>query len=262
MLAPIKISICIWLRSVLYTHGNPISWGLNPQLYNAVENADLGHLPSYYVIWANVPFISNGNFNFIKKNIILFMIIKFGIIVNIILFLIFNRQFWRLWPELQRKMTPKRRSTFSLSYGFVVTHSFLRPDLHCHFKFWTEKGTWLHGLYSIFLLLIKYFWFLFRQFQFQDVFNENHVEDVATLIDRKVGLKLTEIVYACQSWCRSNILSEWAMVFDINIFHIHFQDNVFIISKPKSKYPVLQLDLRFFSRTLHCFLTNYSIPTY
>ncbi|KMZ75031.1 K(+) efflux antiporter [Zostera marina] len=48
-----------------------------------------------------------------------------------------------------------------------------------------------------------------KQFQFQDVFNENHVEDIPMLIDRK--------------------------------------DNVFIISNPKSKYPVLQLDLRLIS---------------
>lgn len=51
-----------------------------------------------------------------------------------------------------------------------------------------------------------------KSFQFHDVFNldsENRVEDTPTLIDRK--------------------------------------DNVFIISNPKSKYPVLQLDLRLIS---------------
>ncbi|XP_042405442.1 K(+) efflux antiporter 4-like isoform X2 [Zingiber officinale] len=51
-----------------------------------------------------------------------------------------------------------------------------------------------------------------KSFQFHDVFNldnENRVEDIPTLIDRK--------------------------------------DNVFIISNPKSKYPVLQLDLRLIS---------------
>nr|XP_012572153.1 K(+) efflux antiporter 4 isoform X3 [Cicer arietinum] len=51
-----------------------------------------------------------------------------------------------------------------------------------------------------------------KSFQFHDVFNldsENRVEDMPTLIDRK--------------------------------------DNVFIISNPKSKYPVLQLDLRLIS---------------
>ncbi|XP_027341506.1 K(+) efflux antiporter 4 isoform X3 [Abrus precatorius] len=51
-----------------------------------------------------------------------------------------------------------------------------------------------------------------RSFQFHDVFNldnENRAEDMPTLIDRK--------------------------------------DNVFIISNPKSKYPVLQLDLRLIS---------------
>ncbi|XP_065047516.1 K(+) efflux antiporter 6-like isoform X4 [Musa acuminata AAA Group] len=51
-----------------------------------------------------------------------------------------------------------------------------------------------------------------KSFQFQDVFNldnENRAEDIPTLIDRK--------------------------------------DNVFIISNPKSKYPVLQLDLRLIS---------------
>ena len=49
-----------------------------------------------------------------------------------------------------------------------------------------------------------------RSFQFQDVFNldnENGVEDTPILIDRK--------------------------------------DNIFIMSNPKSKYPMLQLDLRF-----------------
>ncbi|THU61114.1 hypothetical protein C4D60_Mb07t19860 [Musa balbisiana] len=52
-----------------------------------------------------------------------------------------------------------------------------------------------------------------KSFQFHDVFNldnENRAEDIPTLIDRKV-------------------------------------DNVFIISNPKSKYPVLQLDLRLIS---------------
>ncbi|CAA6666084.1 unnamed protein product [Spirodela intermedia] len=51
-----------------------------------------------------------------------------------------------------------------------------------------------------------------KSFQFHDVFNldhENHGEDMPTLIDRK--------------------------------------DNVFVISNPKSKYPVLQLDLRLIS---------------
>ncbi|URE47217.1 Sodium/hydrogen exchanger family [Musa troglodytarum] len=51
-----------------------------------------------------------------------------------------------------------------------------------------------------------------KSFQFQDVFNldnENRAEDIPTLIDRK--------------------------------------DNVFIISNPKSKYPILQLDLRLIS---------------
>lgn len=51
-----------------------------------------------------------------------------------------------------------------------------------------------------------------KSFQFHDVFNldnENRAEDMPTLIDRK--------------------------------------DNVFIISNPKSKYPVLQLDLRLIS---------------
>ncbi|KMZ60348.1 K(+) efflux antiporter [Zostera marina] len=51
-----------------------------------------------------------------------------------------------------------------------------------------------------------------KSFQFHDVFNldnENHADDIPTLIDRK--------------------------------------DNVFIISNPKSKYPVLQLDLRLIS---------------
>lgn len=193
------------------------------------------------------------------------MLIKFGIIVNIILFLNFNRQFWRLWPELQRKMIPKRRSTLSLPYGFVVTRSFLKSDLHWHFKFWTEKGTWLHELHFIFLLLIKYFCSLFRQFQFQDVFNENHVEDIPMLIDRKVGLKLTE-----KSLCMFRVYAKLQIKYCFliyygvwyNIFQIHFQDNVFIISNPKSKYPVLQLDLRFFLDFTLLFDQCHSIPTY
>uniref|UniRef100_A0A804JTV5 Cation/H+ exchanger transmembrane domain-containing protein n=1 Tax=Musa acuminata subsp. malaccensis TaxID=214687 RepID=A0A804JTV5_MUSAM len=63
-----------------------------------------------------------------------------------------------------------------------------------------------------------------KSFQFQDVFNldnENRAEDIPTLIDRKV-------VQVCRK---------------PSILH----DNVFIISNPKSKYPVLQLDLRLIS---------------
>lgn len=42
------------------------------------------------------------------------------------------------------------------------------------------------------------------------------------------------------------------------IFHV--QDNVFIISNPKSKYPVLQLDLRFtFSSCLFLFLFLFQV---
>lgn len=95
-----------------------------------------------------------------------------------------------------------------------------------------------------------------RSFQFHDVFhldNENRAEDMPTLIDRKVCLMNACIMY----WVTFTLLLlSWKIKIILNILAktlIHFpfcwlfnQDNVFIISNPKSKYPVLQLDLRLY----------------
>ena len=85
-----------------------------------------------------------------------------------------------------------------------------------------------------------------RSFQFHDVFhldNENRGEDMPTLIDRKVCLMHIPVTFTLflMSWKINIILF-------LKLFHFYWifciQDNVFIISNPKSKFPVLQLDLR------------------
>ncbi|KAG6389376.1 hypothetical protein SASPL_150844 [Salvia splendens] len=71
-----------------------------------------------------------------------------------------------------------------------------------------------------------------KSFKFNKVFNldnDNGAEETPTLIDRKVKQSLLSL--------------RW-----VNIqFFVYIQDNVFIISNFKSKYPVLQLDLRLIS---------------
>ncbi|XP_022551472.1 K(+) efflux antiporter 6-like isoform X2 [Brassica napus] len=78
-----------------------------------------------------------------------------------------------------------------------------------------------------------------KRFQLHDVFNldnDNRAEDTPTLIDRKVSFITGKILvwFSC-------------IFFYMAIFLVLCQDNVFIISNFKSKYPVLQLDLRLIS---------------
>ncbi|KAL9255035.1 K(+) efflux antiporter 4-like protein [Drosera capensis] len=85
-----------------------------------------------------------------------------------------------------------------------------------------------------------------KSFQLHDVFsldNENRADDTPMLIDRKVSqrrignlISLNNVRFAVQV---ETSIPVW--------YRLLFQDNVFIISNAKSKYPVLQLDLRLIS---------------
>lgn len=106
-----------------------------------------------------------------------------------------------------------------------------------------------------------------RSFQFHNVFNldnENRAEDMPTLIDRKVCVPHVildgyRVLIFYGSWRthtpssplpphqkkkkHPSVTKGWSL-FSFDLLETFLQDNVFIISNPKSKYPVLQLDLR------------------
>ena len=92
-----------------------------------------------------------------------------------------------------------------------------------------------HDILELNTVPIKHYLIFLRHFQLHDVFNldnDNRAEDTPTLIDRKVSFHTgRQSLVLVLFWSCIEIL-------------VLLQDNVFIISNFKSKYPVLQLDLR------------------
>jgi len=92
-----------------------------------------------------------------------------------------------------------------------------------------------------------------RSFPFKEVFlDRSEQEDVPTLIDRKVQPHKLFGIF-CQFTAYAPYMQAQSWGHDVNrlftnssvLLRYSLQDNVFIISNPKSKYPVLQLDLRY-----------------
>lgn len=94
----------------------------------------------------------------------------------------------------------------------------------------------------------------YRPFQFHHVFkldNENQAEDMPTLIDRKVRL----LKICISSLIFSNIYS-WKCIHSWGDKSLILQDNVFIISNSRSKFPVLQLDARLDYADSTCYFSS------
>lgn len=141
----------------------------------------------------------------------------------------FLRQFWK--PLLGLVGSSSRRTRQ------------MRKSTSCYLMIHYMQYYFLEGPNDI-----RKWMFFTRSFQLHTVFNldnDNGAEDTPTLIDRKVILHRWKFFWRRLPLCST---VRWLWITDdkslTDASPCSHQDNVFIMSNPKSKFPVLQLDLR------------------